>query len=83
MTAEEFIAAAVNSDYASKRIAKQYAGTRDSFSDDDFIHVNRMYERLRDQIDRIQSPGSHGVKAMYQLNGKTTKHFRPMGSDQY
>ena len=54
MTAEEFIAAAVNSGYASKRIAKQYAGTRDSFSDDDFIHVNRMYERLRDQIDRIQ-----------------------------
>lgn len=83
MTAEEFIAAAVNSGYANKKIAKQYAETRDSFSEADFIGVNRMYERFLDQMDREQSPGARGIKSMYQLNGKTTKHFRPMGSDQY
>ena len=83
MTAEEFVAAAVNSGYANKRIAMQYAKTRSSFSDADFIGVNRLYERYHDQVDKDHSPGVCGFKPMYQLHGRTTKHFRPVGSDQY
>ena len=83
MTAEEFIAVTVSSGYANKKIAKQYAGTRDSFSEADFIGVNRMYERFLDQIDREQSPGTRGIKPLYRLNGRTTNHFKFMGSDRY
>lgn len=82
MNRTEFIESAVNSGYSSKKVAEQYADSRDSFTEADFIEVNRMYERYRSKSDMDKYPGLYGMKPMYSLEGRTTKRFNNVGSDK-
>ncbi len=46
MTKDEFILICTKCGYASKRVARFYARDKSELSDDDFIEVFRIFERL-------------------------------------
>ncbi len=71
MTKKEFIEQCSSLGYCSKAVAKQYAGAREQFTDNDFIEVFRFAEK-RHAMEHGDSP--HG-KRVLENGGRTTKQF--------
>lgn len=70
MTKEEFIANCRSLGYCSKTTAEAYCKDKDELTDDDYIEVYRLNEK----IERHASDGWH----LYGINGamgKTTKSY--------
>ena len=71
MTKEEFIKNCRSMGYCSKEIATKYCEGKEELTDDDYIEVYRMAEK----VERHGSDGWH----QYGINGvmgKTTKTYR-------
>lgn len=67
MTRDEFLIACFSSGYCSLAQAKEYAGDRQEFTDDDFIEVHRKAEaeHYRSTGDRMLGDGAYTTKRYY------------------
>ena len=75
MTREKFIETCVSSGYCSRRVAREYAGDREDLTDDDFVEVYRIADRLsvehweKGQKKRPLGDGNFTTKRFTVYNG--------------
>ena len=70
MNREEFIETCVRTGYCSRKIAREYAGDRDDFNEEDFIAAHRyasMTSAERREVGQKKRPLGNGQY--------TTKHY--------
>jgi hypothetical protein len=76
MTREEFVKNCCSIGYCTKVTAEAYSRDKDVLTDDDYIEVYRMAERIEKKLngDGTRSYGRHGARS--------TKHFRRDGGEE-
>lgn len=76
MTKEEFIKNCCSLGYCTKITAEAYCRDKEELTDDDYIEVYRLGEKIERKLarDGTKSYGRHG--------GRTTKHYYKDGEEE-